>query len=256
MPKISFKTNYPTQWGEQVVVTGNIPELGNGDLKAAFRLAYKEGNNWEQNLHISSIEFEYQYVVVNDNSEELNREWGKYRTFSLTKKEGERTAIALKDTWREKYHSENTLYNAAFLKVIFNPKKYKASQTKLSKRRSAVRFQIHAPKVEKHQRLCVLGNIDSLGSWGAGKPLLLGNESYPLWSGTVSFISGLDIEYKYGIYDTEEKEIIFVEEGENRRLSVHETKGKDLTIIHDNYFKHPKGDWKGTGIAMPVFVLR
>ncbi|MFK7906688.1 MAG: 4-alpha-glucanotransferase [Chitinophagales bacterium] len=256
MPKISFKTNYPTQWGERVVVTGNIPELGNGDLNAALRLEYKEGDNWEQNLRTSSTEFEYQYVVVNENSEELNREWGEYRTFSLTKKEGERAAIALKDTWRAKSHPENTLYNAAFLKVIFNPKKHKVSQTKLSERRSAVRFQIHAPKVEKHQRLCVLGNIDTLGSWGANKPLLLGNEDYPLWSGTVSFISGLDIEYKYGIYDIEEKEIIFVEEGENRTLPSQETKGKDLTIIHDHYFNHPKGDWKGVGIAMPVFALR
>ena len=256
MPKITFKTNYATQWGEQVVVTGNIPELGNGDVKAALRLDYSAGDNWGKSLYIEADKFEYQYLVVNESSEELNREWGEYRSFSLTKKEGEPTNITLKDTWRAKYHPENLLYNAAFLKVIFNPKKHKTPSTKLSKRRLAIRFQIHTPKVEKHQRLCVLGNIGALGSWGAGKPLLLGNEDYPLWSATTSVISGMDIEYKYGIYDIEEKEVIFVEEGKNRTLPTTETKGKDLIILHDNYFQHPKGDWKGVGIAMPVFSLR
>lgn len=257
MITISFKTNYHTQWGEQIVVTGNIPELGNGDLQAALKLAYTANDDWEKSIETDSKEFEYQYVLVNEDSEEIAREWGEPRTFSfINEKEEDCNKIALKDAWQAKYHSENPLYNSAFLKVIFNPKKYKSPKAKKSSVNPIIRFQISVPRIEQHQRLCVLGNIPALGNWGVTKPLLLGNENYPLWSGGISFVEGMNIEYKYGIYDTKQKEVIFWEDGDNRVLSSHQTKENNLNIVHDNYFNHPRGNWKGTGIAIPVFSVR
>ncbi len=257
MLTITFNIHYPTQWGERIVVTGNIPELGSNHLQSALNLHYQKGNNWQGSIQIEdTTDFDYQYVLLNEASHELNREWGEHRSFRLGKADKKRENICLKDVWRAKYHPENALYNAAFLKVIFNPKKYKASKAKRSKNQPALRFQLFAPRVGKHQQLCVLGNLPALGSWGARKPLLFSSEDYPLWSGTVSFIGGMNIEYKYGIYDIEEKEVVFLENGENRVLPYTETKGNDLTIVHDNYFQHPQGDWKGAGVAIPVFSLR
>jgi len=34
--KIHFKIAYFTYWGQRLLVTGNIPELGNGDLSRAL----------------------------------------------------------------------------------------------------------------------------------------------------------------------------------------------------------------------------
>ncbi len=254
MLRITFKTNYQTRWGERVVVTGNIPELGSGNLNNALALEYQEGADWTNSIAVQTTEFEYQYVVVDDNFREINREWGSFRTFSNNDKKVK--SVALNDNWRGKYHPENALYNAAFLKVIFNPKSYKSPKAKKKKYQSAVRFQIEAPRVGQNQRLCVLGNTPALGSWDASKPLLLGNENYPLWSGYISAVAGMNLEYKYGIYDTKEKEIIFLEDGENRVVPALDRKGKELTVIQDNYFEHPDGDWKGTGVAIPVFSLR
>ncbi len=259
MPKITFKTNYHTQWGERLVVTGNLAELGKGDLSAALKLSHKGDGNWEESIEVDVPSFEYQYVLVNEEDQELKREWGDYRTFSLTNEQEEQSEnIALKDAWRAKYHPENALYNSAFLKVIFHPKKYKSPfpKAKKSVAHPIIRFQINVPRVEQHQRLCVLGNIPALGNWGTGKPLLLGNEDYPLWSGSVSFVAGMNIEYKYGIYDTKTKEVVYWEDGENRVLPSHQIKDHHLNIVYDHYFKHPKGDWKGTGMAIPVFSLR
>ncbi len=251
--KITFQTNYNTRWGERIVVTGNIPELGNGDLHNSLLLEYSDKGNWETTINIDVTTFEYQYVLVDESMNEKGREWGEMRHFNLNDANVEN--IALRDRWRGKYHPENALYNAAFLNVIFNPKSYKTPKSKKTSQ-PLLRFQINAPRIESHQRLCICGNIGVLGNWGASKPLLLGNENYPLWSATVPFIAGMNVEYKYGIYDTDEKAVVYMEDGENRKLSYQATKRQDLTIVHDNYFQHPDGNWKGVGVALPVFALR
>jgi 4-alpha-glucanotransferase len=253
MLRITFNTNYHTRWGEKIVVTGNILELGQGDLKNALDLSYKGNGNWSQTIDIAATALEYQYVLVNEKQQEILREWGKPRTLHHTDKDN---SIALQDSWRGQYHPQNALHNAAFLKVIFNPKASKASKIKKAKFENIVRFKIQAPRLEKQEQLCVLGNIPALGGWNAEKPLLLGNENYPEWSGDGAMLAGMNIEYKYGIYDTKEKAIVCLEDGENRTIPYYQTKENGLTIIHDNYFAHPRGNWKGTGIALPVFALR
>lgn len=40
--KISFEINYFCQYGESLVILGNIPELGNWDLRKGLRLQYKD----------------------------------------------------------------------------------------------------------------------------------------------------------------------------------------------------------------------
>jgi len=254
MQKITFQVNYHTEWGERIVVTGNITELGNNQLFDSFKLEYKGAGNWEGTANIEAESFDYQYVLVDEDMNERSREWGEMRQFDVG--EAKANIIALQDKWRGQYHPENTLYNSAFLNVIFNPKKYKATKAKKSSTLSQLRFQINAPRVETHQRLCVMGNIGALGNWGAGKPLLLSNENYPMWSGDIPFIAGMNVEYKYGIYDVNEKAVIYLEDGENRTLPYSATKGQELTVVHDNYFQHPNGNWKGVGVALPVFALR
>ena len=256
MRQITFNTNYHTRWGEEIVVVGNIPALGQNDLRKGLKLSYSKNGHWSKTVDIEACEFEYQYVLINDKLQEIDREWGRPRIFNASEGNQKNTLLSLNDAWRAKYHPENALNNSAFLKVIFNPNKYNAPKSKKTTFGKIIKFQIHAARVEQHQRLCILGNIPALGAWNEKNPLLLGNEDYPLWSGSVSTVQGMNIEYKYGIYDNTEKAIIFLEDGENRILNAAQTKGSALTIVNDNYFKHPDGFWKGTGVALPVFALR
>lgn len=255
MLKITFQTNYPTKWGQQIIVSGNIPELGNGNPLKGIVLSYLVGDNWSKTIEITADSFEYQYFLVNDDFQILHKEMETPRVFSLPK-EMAASAFILKDSWRNKKHPENALYNAAFLKVIFNPKTYKTPKLKAAKKALWLRFQIHAPRLTGNQQLCILGNIPALGSWGAGQPLLLGSEQYPLWTADVSCTAGVNVVYKYGIYDTAEKAIVFLENGSNRTLATQAVKGQSMTIVNDTHFKHPDGNWKGAGLAIPVFALR
>jgi 4-alpha-glucanotransferase len=65
------------------------------------------------------------------------------------------------------------------------------------------------------------------------------------------------IEYKYGIYDPEQKKIVAWEEGPNRALTYLATRRrKQLTVYTEEAFRYPMGNWKGAGMAIPVFSLR
>ena len=39
--KLLFRINYRTQWGEQLYVVGNVPELGDGDVSKALAMNFR-----------------------------------------------------------------------------------------------------------------------------------------------------------------------------------------------------------------------
>jgi 4-alpha-glucanotransferase len=108
--------------------------------------------------------------------------------------------------------------------------------------------------MEPQLRLAIIGSSPELGEWQPERALLLGNEQYPVWKTTVNARPGQRIEYKYVLIEPASGTIRHWESGDNRVLEVpHAT---ELAIRHDEYFAHPGGQWKGAGVAMPVFSLR
>ncbi|MEZ4952462.1 MAG: 4-alpha-glucanotransferase [Saprospiraceae bacterium] len=252
---ITFRINYHTVWGQQIAVMGSIPELGGWEITKAVRLQHLGDGEWELpfTLQKNPVQFSYKYVLVNDNNEELDRDWGANRTVVLAKKEKN---ILLKDTWRSKHHEENAFYTSAFEKAIFKPDLFKVKNKAVAGKK-LVQFQLHDPRVVAGQQICLLGNIPELGDWDLRKPILLGNENYPLWSTAISLNSEKDIEYKYGIYSVKEKKVQWLEKGGNRIFPKHFFAAQnDRIVVTDEYFNHPNGHWKGAGVATPVFSLR
>ncbi|HFA48350.1 MAG TPA: 4-alpha-glucanotransferase [Bacteroidetes bacterium] len=255
--KITFKINYNTAWGQQIAVTGTAPELGNGNLKNAPRLRHRGLGNWEGEIEIKKPEknIQYSYVLLNDSSDILDEEWGEGRDLQLPKNNN--STIFLKDTWRAKIHVENPLYTSAFQDVILKPQKYKSKMAPAAKGKTILKFQMRAPAIKPSHRLCILGNIPELGNWDLEKPILLGNEKHPLWTVSIALNLTRAIEYKYGIYDPKNKKILTLEKGANRKWDDDLLLDKNNKIvITDEYFNHPGGHWKGTGVAIPVFSLR
>ena len=67
--KISFNIDYRTNWGESVYITGNIPELGNGDESQALQLNLNGSESWSIEIEIddSTPDFQYQYFIRHEN---------------------------------------------------------------------------------------------------------------------------------------------------------------------------------------------
>jgi len=253
---IEFKIHYQTKWGQQLAITGNIPELGDGDLARAFVLDYQGAGFWGGNCDLKDLpeNLEYTYLLLDEQDGSRRREWGGPRRLDLKKESSPH--ILLKDAWRPKGHPEHALYTSAFLDVILRPENFKAKQPHKRDDEPVARFRIRAPRLQPGLQIGVIGNIEELGNWNAHKALMLSNEAHPLWSGSVALNSGLSIEYKYAIFDPEKDQIVHLEAGDNRRLPAGWIGQKKTVQVTDEYFRHPRGAWKGSGVAIPVFSLR
>lgn len=79
---LNFNINYNTVWGENIVVVGSLPELGNFNPQHGFKLNWYNGN-WNGKLAVRRYlaPFYYKYVVVNDDGNVL-WEQGNDRSFT------------------------------------------------------------------------------------------------------------------------------------------------------------------------------
>lgn len=254
--KITFHLNYHTQWGKRIIVLGDQPELGDWLPAQGFRLEHTAGGNWTNTITVADDlkKLEYRYALVDDYGNILDAEWQNNRSIDLTLIKTE--ALDLYDQWRPRQHPENALDNTAFHNVIFKAKSYSTPALKRNADAPVLEFRLHAPRIGPDQCICMVGNNDALGNWDQNQPLLLGNKDYPVWTARIPAPSASPVEYKYGIYDTRKKEILFLEQGPNRKWRWEPASLKGWTILNDIFFQYPGGLWKGAGMAIPVFSLR
>ena len=79
---LTFIIDYRTCWGESLYLTGDIPELGNGNHADAVKLELTGDSTWKATVNVdpSRGSFKYSYIVRNDNGSERN-EYGAGHTF-------------------------------------------------------------------------------------------------------------------------------------------------------------------------------
>lgn len=63
---IHFSINFRTFWGQNLYISGSLPELGGGDPAKAVPMNYYPGDFWKADIRISSLEerrLTYKYFV-------------------------------------------------------------------------------------------------------------------------------------------------------------------------------------------------
>lgn len=248
--KLKFKINYHTNWGQNLFVSGSCLELGNDNSTEALPMQYTRDGNWEAEVDIDGTKLLcYKYLIKNGSEENILWEWGAARKYALPKTSA---FVVLEDAWRPHKDLENALLSQAFAGNLFKRIK---SKRKNGVRKLNYRLQLIAPRIGQNQSFCVMGSCKSLGAWDPDNALVMQDSDFPVWQ--VEFQldeQEMDVEYKYGIYDHEQKKLSQWEYGENRFLP---GSGNDqFTIKTDLKFRNPDGLWKGAGVAIPVFSLR
>ncbi len=257
---LQFQIHYRTHPGQQLLISGSMPELGGGlpDSAPVMKLADVASGRWIFELETGKTgDFTYRYYVKDDNYQTLIEEWGPDRPFTTGGRQAER--ILLADAWRSPSDPEFTLHSSAFSRAILQPGKPFAAPTLKKKSSPAsviLRFKPAVVRIVPGHRVAVCGSPESLGQWREKEALKLGNPDHPVWSGDVEVpLSDFPVNYKYLIINDKGKSL-FWEKVFNRTIELPEGEVPEIIEIADERFEFPQYPWKGAGVAIPVFSLR
>ena len=255
--KLIFRLRFHTQIGQTLFITGNHKILGGGRPERAIPLQYLDTEFWQLILQlpddaVPDALITYNYILRNADGSSV-QDWGGDRV--IHPPSFRQSEVLIIDSWNHAGTVENAFYTEPFQKILF-----KANRTEsnvLAPAAATHTFKAKAPLLLKGQVLCLSGNCPTLGNWSTNMPSLMtriAGENY--------FAAQIDLsretfplQYKYGVYDIEQKKFIRFEDGDNRILNDAVTQKKH-TIVNDGFVRLPADTWKGAGVAIPVFGLR
>lgn len=251
---ITFKIRYRTTFGQQLLICGNRPELGNNDPDQAVFMQYANDEEWHLTLDLEvekSIDLEY-YYIFKDEKEGFAYPEYKKRRISLDA--DQHLYVELRDTW-----SSPGLIDYAFDTQAFDVLLPRQDREAIPMQSSfnAV-FEISAPLISEHQTLCLCGSHPGMGGWNTEWPVLMDQVGENRWQANIQLMpfKGV-VEYKYGLYDRQQQQFIGFEGGDNRVLDLGGGHRSGLMKVTDEGFNRSlSGSWRGTGVAIPVFSLR
>lgn len=243
---VSFSVNYRAAWGENIWL--NINEAG-GESRL-YMMTCPHGERWvlDMDLPSTTTHIEYKYELRQE--ERLIRSgWGKRRVVELDKSFKKYT---LRDTWQD-VPADKTLFSSPFTHTFFRRDEKAAPKSKFSQ---AITIKIFAPAVKPHQRLLLSGSSEALGCWDIEHAIEMNGSAFPEWSVTLdaerTMVTG--DEYKFVVV---EKNIsVEWEYDSNRTWQRSAFEPKEHRVYSGLHFRGGHIEWRGAGVAIPVFSLR
>lgn len=251
----TFNIEYRTSWGEEVKLTGSLPELGNEDFGRAIPMQTVDGIHWTVETEIQApqegADVRYSYLIY-QSGKVLRREWDSFpRTLHL---EGdEKKTYCINDNWKN-LPEQQYFYSAAFTESLLAHRD-RAGVPKSFQR--SLMIKAYAPRINSDYCLAICGNQSALGNWDADKALPMSDLNFPEWT-TELDASKLQfpLEYKFVLYHKKEKKAEAWENNPNRYMADPEIKPNETRVISDRYAYFNTPAWKGAGVAVPVFSLK
>jgi len=252
---LNFYIRFSTKFGQTLFVSGNNRALGNDDFSQAVSLQYFNEDFWHGRVEIPAADFhtvdiEYRYILKEADGIEVV-EWGDDRVIDFTRIVT--SEIVLIDTWNHAGTAENAFFTKAFQEVLLKTKL--PSLKHKSVKAFTHEFKVKAPLLKEDEVLCLVGSGLELDEWNIKKPHLLSKEGN-WWTIRLNLAKEIfPIAYKYGVYNATQKVFSGFESGKNRTL-ISESGKSVITIVHDGLAQLGFPNWKGAGVAIPVFSLR
>lgn len=245
---ITFSINFHTAYGENLYLTGNIPELGNGDPDKAVKLEYSDSFDWSTSLNISCTspkELSYIYFVKRDDGNIIS-EKGSTRNIILSP---DSKHVIISDQWQGN-DSQGTFLTAPFENVFFK-REQDIIITHTYKKEIIIRATI--PAVDTDSRIYICGESESLGQWNPEKALEMKYCGGSRWAAAIDCTGTAAIVFKFVRKGAEG---IVWEECENRQIPVRAVPDNGSMIFEFSSagFRLPKPRFAGT--AIPLFSLR
>ena len=253
--KINFSIKYFTHWGQNMAISGSLPQLGEDNPAKAVFMNFQWKENWSYTIEVDAeepFEFTYRYLLKDSNGLD-NFEWGTDRVIKVDPKTQQE--IFLVDTWNNPGAVENVFMTAPFQEVLFK-ENYIPVKTP-NKVKYTHLLRVKAPLIKKGEAICVVGNVKALGKWDTSKAVLLNNQDGPWWSVKLDLSKeeASGVSYKYAIYDLEDKTFRYFENGPDRYAPINKV-AKSLTVVSDGFANFYNEQFHGAGVGIPVFSIR
>ena len=251
--KVQFNIKFHTKYGESLWLCG-LDRVAEKEYAAGgIPMKYLSYDYWTLELDLDPgvlkqpLSYFYTFQTVDG---ERVPEYQTARQLLLP--HTPESPLVIYDTWIATDAIENVFYTAPFQEILLRADE--ASSCTIQPGTNYI-FTVRAPLLDEHEVVCLLGNIAELSNWNRATPVLLqqtGND----WVAALSIpLVPFSIEYKYGIYNTQQERFVAYEEKENRVFGPPVDENKTI-VLRDGFIKRPNDTWRGAGLAIPVFSLR
>lgn len=250
--KLRFCIDYHTNDGECVAIYGNIPELGNNNPSHAVIL-HPQGNGKnaiELSISPAIASISYRYIIMRRDGSR-REEWGANRTIRF---DSHLPEAMIFDIWQDQ-PLDKQFYTKAFTDCILRRRLAKAPSTIKA---NTVNIQVYAPTIMPGEVLAICGSCQAMGNWNPENAVTMSDAEFPLWKVQLPAddFRGQFVEYKFMTLRKSDLSLITWEEGANRILQLPSANTSGSVIISEHKFKNKTSQWRGAGVAIPVFSLR
>lgn len=251
-----FFLRFFTRPGEEIRMSGDVPELGLGLPEGSVAMTYMDDRFWKLEVDIPAdrltdgrtIRYRYIFHPIGDAPVV---EWERERLLAWLET-GSFDTVHLIDTWNHAGDIENVFYTAPFRKVLLSTSISGVATTLAGATHC---FRVKAPLIGAGEKLCLTGSSMAMGAWDKACCLPM-HRTGEWWELTLDLREErMPLTYKYGVMDIASGILTRYEEGANRVLE--KSGGADtLHVLHDGFARLPATEFRATGIAVPVFSLR
>lgn len=243
---VSFSVNYRASWGENIWL--NISEA-DGEPRL-HKMICPDGERWVLDLEIpqTTVHIDYMYELRRDEML-VTRGWGKRRRLIFDKNY---TKYTLRDTWQN-IPSNKTLFSSPFTKTFYRRDEEPKANCDF---KQAITIKIFAPTVQPNQQLMLIGSSPALGEWDLERALLMNGSAFPEFTITLDAEQAMTTGDQYKFVVVENGFAVAWEHGDNRVWYRSAFEPKEHRVYSGLHFRTGDTQWRGAGVAIPVFSLR
>lgn len=246
---IHFYIKFTSKYGESLHI--NFPGENEGDAEITFPLNYLNEEYWHVSIQSAALPNEELLIYSVAFQPEHGSPGEIIRNRKIELKKAKHNVLEIIDGPQEVELYEKVFSSAPF-KAIFKNQKQKSK--KHSDKDPNIIFKVQVPPLGDGKVVCITGSSKKLRRWNDNKPLHLTKKD-KTWSIKLNLSKEqFPIEYKFGIYDLEEKKIIHFEEVNNRLLNT--AADKDVMTIYHCFPKLSQSKWMGAGLNIPVSAIK
>ncbi len=229
---------YTSSYGQQVYlqIAGKEPVL----------MTYVNDEFWKCTIEVSAQGEYYSYFIREP------RKLDKNMHGFLQVPSGNRSDITVIDTWNSSAEPANAFFTQAFRKLLHQ--EHRLPKVVMPKTVTHF-FQIKVPVLAHNMVPVLVGSGNELHDWSTHQPIFM----QPLGDWWVAQLdlsqAELPITYKYALFNLDTACLERYEDGPNRSLYFVGRKN-EVCYVRDGLIRLPVPQWRGSGVAIPVFSLR